>query len=39
MVRLWVASYANGGIEALLPKKRGGNRRNISFGEEAKMLA
>jgi len=39
MVSLWVASYAKGGIEALMPKKRGGNRRNISFEEEAKMLA
>ena len=39
MVSLWVASCAKGGIEALMPKKRGGNRRNISFEEEAKMLA
>ena len=39
MVSFWVASYAKGGIEALLPKKRGGNRRNISFAEEASMLA
>jgi transposase len=39
MVSLWVSAYAKSGIEALLPKKRGGNRRNISFEEEAKMLA
>jgi transposase len=39
MVSFWVASYAKGGVEALLPKQRGGNRRNISFEDEAKMLA
>ena len=39
MVSVWVATYAKDGIDALLPQKRGGNHRNISFAEEANMLA
>lgn len=40
MVSQWVSAYIkNGGINALLPKKRGGNHRNLSFEEEAEFLA
>lgn len=39
MVSQWVSAYINnGGIEALLPKKRGGNHRNLSYEEEAEFL-
>lgn len=38
MVSRWISAYANGGTEALLPKKRTGRPLNLSFEEEAKML-
>jgi transposase len=38
MVSAWVRLYAEGGIEALLPKKRGGNRRNLTYEQEAAVL-
>lgn len=39
MVSQWVSAYIkNGGIKALLPKKRSGNHRNLSFEEEAEFL-
>jgi transposase len=39
MISRWVSAYAKGGIEALYEKKRrGGNRRNMSFEEEAALL-
>ena len=34
MVSQWVSAYINNGIEALLPKKRVGNHRNLSIEEE-----
>ena len=39
MVSRWISAYAKGGVEALLPKKRPGRPTNISFDEEAKLLA
>lgn len=39
MVSRWVSMYSNGGVEALLPKKRPGRPPNVSFEEEASMLA
>ena len=39
MISFWVCAYAKGGIGALLPKKREGHHRNISFEDEAKLLA
>lgn len=39
VVSHWVAAYNKGGIEALLGGKFGGNRRNISYEEEAEFLA
>ena len=39
MVSRWVSAYVKGGLEALLPKARTGRPTNISFDEEAKMLA
>ena len=39
VVSRWVSAYMNGGIEALLPKKRGGNRRNMSYEAEAALLS
>lgn len=40
MVSQWVSAYIkNGGVKALLPKKRIGNHRNLSFEEEAEFLA
>lgn len=38
MVSRWVSSYAKGGIEALMPRKREGHRRNMSYDEEAALL-
>jgi transposase len=38
VVSRWVSAYHAGGIEALLGKKRGGNRRNMSFEEEEALL-
>ena len=38
VVSRWVCAYEKGGLEALLGKKRGGNRRNMSFVEEAALL-
>ena len=39
VVSRWVSDYVKGGIEALLPKNHGGNRRNLSFAEEAELLS
>lgn len=40
MVSQWVSAYIkNGGIKALLPKKRIGNHRNLSYEEETEFLA
>ena len=39
MVSQWVSAYINNGIEALLPKKRVGNHRNLSIEEEKKLLS
>lgn len=40
VVSQWVSAYIkNGAVEALLPKKREGNHRNLSFEEEAEFLA
>jgi transposase len=39
MISRWVSSYMKGGIEALLPKKRGGNHRNMSIETERELLA
>lgn len=39
MVSRWVSWYAQGGLAALLPKKREANRRNMSYAEEAELLA
>jgi transposase len=39
MVSRWVCEYVKGGVEALLPKKREGHRRNMSYEEEAALLA
>ena len=38
VVSRWVCAYQKDGIEALLGKKRGGNRRNMSFAEEEALL-
>jgi len=38
VVSRWVCDYHRDGIEALLGKKRGGNRRNLSFAEEEALL-
>ena len=38
VVSRWISSYARDGLEALLPKKRMGNRRNMSLSEEAVFL-
>jgi transposase len=38
VVSAWVRLCVEGGIEALLPKKRGGNRRNLTFEQEAAVL-
>ncbi len=38
MVSHWVSAYINGGINALLPKKRIGNHRNLSIEEENELL-
>ena len=38
MVSRWICAYANGGIDALLPKKRPGRPRNISYEEEESLL-
>lgn len=39
VVSRWVSAYSNGGIEALMGGKFGGNRRNMSFEKEAQILA
>lgn len=39
MVSRWVSLYIKGGVEALLPKKKTGRPRNLSFEEELKLLA
>ncbi len=39
VVSQWVSKYVNGGIEALLPKKRVGNHRNMTFKEEEEFLS
>ncbi len=38
MVSHWVSAYIDGGINALLPKKRIGNHRNLSIEEENALL-
>jgi transposase len=39
MVSRWVSWYVEGGLPALLPKKREAHRRNMSYAEEASLLA
>jgi len=39
VVSRWVSAYCKSGIEALMRGKFGGNRRNMSFEEEAQFLA
>lgn len=39
VVSRWVSAYSNGGIEALMGGKFGGNRRNMSFEKETQILA
>jgi len=39
MISRWVSAYAKGGVSALLPKKRTGNRRNMSVDEEREFLS
>jgi len=39
MVSRWISTFAKGGIQALLPKTRPGRPTNISFEEEANLLA
>lgn len=39
VVSRWISEYAKHGIVALLPKERKGNRRNMSFEEEAEILS
>jgi transposase len=39
VVSRWVSAYSNGGVEALMGGKFGGNRRNMSFEKEAQILA
>ena len=38
MVSRWICAYANGGIDALMPKKRPGRPRNVSHEEEAALI-
>lgn len=38
VVSRWVAAYRNGGIEALLPGKFGGNHRNATIEEELDFM-
>jgi transposase len=39
MVSRWISTYAKSGAKALLPKKRKRTPQNMSFEEEAKILA
>lgn len=39
VVSRWVSAYCNGGIEALMRGKFGGNRRNMSLEDEKQFLA
>lgn len=39
MVSRWISSYAKGGLDTLLPKARLRGPTNISFEEEASLLA
>jgi transposase len=39
VISRWVSAYCNGGIEALMGGKFGGNRRNISFEKETQFLS
>lgn len=39
MISYWVRLYVKEGISGLLPKKRGGNHRNMSFKEEEEFLS
>lgn len=39
VVSRWISWYVKGGVEALLPKKREGRHRNMSYEEEACFLA
>jgi len=38
VISIWVSAYAKGGVKALLPKKYGGNHRNMSIEAEAALL-
>ena len=39
MVSRWISTYVKGGAEDLLPKPHPGRPTNVSFDEEAKLLA
>ncbi len=39
VVSQWVSKYIKSGIEGLLPKKRVGNHRNMTFKEEEEFLS
>lgn len=39
VISRWVSAYSNGGTEALMGGKFGGNRRNMSFEKETQILA
>lgn len=39
MVSRWISAFAKCGVSALLPRPRPGRPTNISFAEEAKLLA
>ena len=39
VVSRWVSWYTKSGLEALLPAKREAHRRNMSYVEEARLLA
>jgi transposase len=38
VVSRWTGAYVNKGLSALLPKKRVGHRRNMSYDEESALL-
>jgi transposase len=38
VVSRWICMYTKEGISALLPKRRGGNRRNLTMDEECKFI-
>lgn len=39
MISYWVRLYVKEGLTGLLPKKQNGNRRNLTFQEEEKLLS